>query len=36
MRERIEKIFSRILSEKYNAKIKIKFKEKADAKRTNG
>jgi hypothetical protein len=35
MRGRIEKIFSRILSEKYNAKIKIKFKEKNDGNRTN-
>ena len=33
MKARIEEVFSRILSEKYDAKIKITFKEKTDEQR---
>ena len=33
MKSRIEEVLSRILSEKYDAKVKIKFKEKTDEQR---
>lgn len=33
MKARIEEVLSRILSEKYNAKIKIKFKEREECPR---
>lgn len=33
MKARIEEVLSRILSEKHDAKIKVKFKERADEQR---
>ena len=35
MKSRIEEVMSRILSEKYDAKIKIIFKEQTDEQRRN-